>query len=198
MVHNWTGAHWYLTTNHGSPVRVGYADSAGSATDSSKLPLSGGTINGSITVYGNYATSGEIYTGYQFKCGSGSDTPYLNNPYGADHWRAAGSAWFTYGPVGSTNFFSTSRRSVKTQIESFSRSALDLINTVDVVEYRYKNDLNNKRIGFIAEDTIEELATQSHDQMDLNSSIGLLIKAVQELSLENKELRNELTLLKTT
>lgn len=175
-----------------------YAVSAGSATDSSKLPLSGGTINGSLTVYGNYATTGEIYTGYQFKCGSGSDTPYLWNSYGTDHWRAAGSAWFTYTAVGSTNFFSTSRRAVKTQIQSFDRSAVELINTVDVVEYRYKNDLNNKRIGFIAEDTIEELATQSHDQMDINSSIGLLLKAVQELSSENKQLRIELNQLKTT
>lgn len=28
IVNNWTGAHWQLTTNHGSPVRVGYADNA--------------------------------------------------------------------------------------------------------------------------------------------------------------------------
>ncbi len=173
-----------------------YAVSAGSATDSSKLPLSGGTINGNLTVYGNYATSGEIYTGYQFKCGSGSDTPYLNNPYGADHFRAAGTAWFTYTAIGSTNFFSTSRRAVKTMITNFDRSATDLINSVNVVEFRYKNDLNNKRIGFIAEDTIEELATKQHDQMDLNSSIGLLLKAVQELSADNNLLKQEISLLK--
>jgi hypothetical protein len=152
--------------------------------------------SGPVTINTNLATTGETYTGSQFKCGSGSDNPYLNNPYGADHWRAAGSAWFTYGPVGSTNFFSTSRRAVKTQIQNFDRSAVELIESVNVVEYRYKNDLNNKRIGFIAEDTIQEIATVNHDQMDINSSIGLLLKAVQELSLQNKSLRNELNELK--
>ena len=35
IVNNWTGSHWYLTSNHGSPVRVGYADSAGSASSAS-------------------------------------------------------------------------------------------------------------------------------------------------------------------
>jgi hypothetical protein len=162
-----------------------------------RLSLSGGTVNGNITVYGNYATSGEIYTGYQFKCGSGSDTPYLNNPYGADHFRAAGTAWFTYTAIGSTNFFSTSRRAVKTMINDFQKNAVSLIESINIVEFRYKNDLNNKRIGFIAEDTIEEVATKSHDQMDINSSIGLLFKAIQELSSENKILKEELQTLKT-
>ena len=31
-VNNWDGTYWYQTTNHGAPVRVGYADVAGSAT----------------------------------------------------------------------------------------------------------------------------------------------------------------------
>lgn len=154
--------------------------------------------SGTVTINAYVATTGETYTGLWFKSGYGSDQPYLWNSYGTDHWRAAGSAWFTYTAVGSTNFFSTSRRAVKTQIQSFNRSAVELINTVDIVEYRYKNDLNNKRIGFIAEDTIAEIATESHDQMDINSSIGLLLKAVQELSSENKQIRIELNQLKTT
>lgn len=31
MTHSWTGSHWYLTVNHPSAVRVGYADYAASA-----------------------------------------------------------------------------------------------------------------------------------------------------------------------
>jgi len=43
MVHNWTGSHWYLTVNHPSPVRVGYADNSGttSQTNFSDLSITG-------------------------------------------------------------------------------------------------------------------------------------------------------------
>jgi hypothetical protein len=150
---------------------------------SSYLPLSGGTLSGNLTVYGNLATSGETYTGTYFKAGAGANEPYLWNPYGGDHWRATASAWYTYIGVGSTNFFSTSLRSSKTNIVPFTRSALDIINSVDVVEFNYKTDLENKRIGFIADDTVQELSTKNHNQMDINSSIGVLMKAIQEQQL---------------
>ncbi len=144
------------------------------------LPLSGGSLSGNLAIYGNLATSGETYTGTYFKAGSGANEPYLWNPYGGDHWRATASAWFTLIGVGSSNFFSTSLRSSKTNIIPFNRSALDIINGVNVVEFNYKTDLENKRIGFIADDTVQELSTKNHNQMDINSSIGVLIKAVQE------------------
>lgn len=58
IVNNWTGAHWQLTTNHGSPVRVGYADSAGSA----------GSASTATNVYNiNYALGNSHYwTGIQY------------------------------------------------------------------------------------------------------------------------------------
>ena len=51
------------------------------------------------------------------------------------------------------------------------------------------NDLDNKHIGFIAEDTPSELSTLNKNVMDTNSTIGVLIKAVQELSEEIKKLK---------
>jgi hypothetical protein len=186
-----TSALGYTPYNSSNPA--GYITSS---SLSSYLPLSGGTISGNLTVYGNSATSGETYTGTYFKAGAGANEPYLWNPYGGDHWRATASAWYTYIGVGSVNFFSTSLRSSKTNIVPFTRSALDIINSVDVVEFNYKTDLENKRIGFIADDTVQELATKNHNQMDLNSSIGVLIKAVQEQQALIVDLKAQIEALK--
>jgi len=54
------------------------------------------------------------------------------------------------------------------------------------------NDLNNIHIGFIAEKTPPELSTKNQNVMDSNSTIGVLIKAVQELTERIKELEAKL------
>lgn len=76
LVNNWDGTYWYITSNHGSPVRVGYADVAAIAARS-YLPTgwgdgmayhvgSGFTINsGDISDGGTYTvvnTSGSAIT----------------------------------------------------------------------------------------------------------------------------------------
>jgi hypothetical protein len=49
---NWTGTYWQLTSNHPSPVQVGYADSAGSAGSLTSMNISQFTNNsGYITGY---------------------------------------------------------------------------------------------------------------------------------------------------
>ena len=50
---NWTGSHWYITSNHPSPVRVGYADTAGSA------PANGGTSSNTNSIS---SATGGAYT----------------------------------------------------------------------------------------------------------------------------------------
>jgi len=89
-------------------------------------------------------------------------------------------------------FYQSSSRTLKTNIEKLEISGLDLLSQVNVVKFNYLNDLENKRIGFIAEDTPIELSTKEQNVMDTNSSIGLLIKAVQELSDKVKELESRL------
>jgi len=67
---------------------------------------------------------------------------------------------------------------------------LDIINKTDIVEFNYKDDLDKEyKVGFIADDTDSILSGVNKDHMDSGNSIGLLIKAMQELSNENKELR---------
>jgi|GEM_PF-2160477 len=56
LVNNWDGTYWNITSNHGAPARVGYADSAGTATNwagsgalDNYLLKSGGTLTGPLT-----------------------------------------------------------------------------------------------------------------------------------------------------
>lgn len=90
---------------------------------------------------------------------------------------------------------SSSSRAKKTEIEDYADKALDIINGTKIVSFKYKADLNRERCyrhyGFIADDTAEELATPYHDVMDYGNCIGILMKAVQELSDEIKKLKGE-------
>ena len=96
------------------------------------------------------------------------------------------------GNTTSNAFYQSSSRTLKTNIEQLEISGLDLLSQVNVVKFNYLNDLDNKRIGFIAEDTPIELSTKEQNVMDTNSTIGILIKAVQELTDKVKELESKL------
>lgn len=88
-------------------------------------------------------------------------------------------------------FYQSSSRLLKTDINPYKESALDILKRTNIVSFYYKTDLGNRRIGFIAEDTPEELSTKDKNVMDANSTIGLLIKAVQELEARIKQLEDE-------
>jgi len=95
------------------------------------------------------------------------------------------------GQLVATGFYQTSSRELKTNISPFVRSALDIIRDVTVVSFNYKTDIINKHIGFIAEDTPEELSTRNKNVMDSNNTIGVLLKAVQELEARIKQLESK-------
>ena len=77
-----------------------------------------------------------------------------------------------------------SSRKYKKDILDYKESALDKINQINIVSFKFNSDDDNtdRHIGFIAEDTPEELAGSEHNRMDLNNCVGMLLKAVQELS----------------
>ena len=95
------------------------------------------------------------------------------------------------GQLVATGFYQASSRALKTNINPFTKSALDIIREVAVVSFNYKTDIINKHIGFIAEDTPEELSTRNKNVMDSNNTIGLLLKAVQELEARIKQLESK-------
>ena len=92
--------------------------------------------------------------------------------------------------ISAGGFYQTSSKTLKTSIIDYNESALDIINKINVVSFYYKADVKNKRIGFIAEDSPEEVATIDHNVMDTNSTVGLLLKAIQQLEARIKVLEN--------
>lgn len=89
-------------------------------------------------------------------------------------------------------FYQLSLLKYKKNIVDFSKSALDILKKVNIVSFEYKND-DMTHIGFIADNAPNEVSGKNHDCMDINSCIGLLIKAVQEQQTEIENLRRLLS-----
>lgn len=84
----------------------------------------------------------------------------------------------------------TSAREKKNVMGDYIGSALSLLNRTKIVEFSYKVDkTNTPHIGFIADDTPVELSGLKQDSMVVGDCIGVLIKAVQELSAEINRLK---------
>lgn len=109
-------------------------------------------------------------------------------------WYGNGSQWFSYGSIGSAYFFGTSTREVKKNIEPFNKSAVDLIKQTEIVSYKYEGETNYTdlvKIGFIAEETPSEMSSSDNDEMVINSTICVAMKAIQELDEKIKNLQNK-------
>ena len=92
------------------------------------------------------------------------------------------------------SFIANSARSLKTDIKPTKYNAVDEINKIKVVDFYFKSDSKkeNPKVGFIADDTDPIFSTKEKNSMDLYNTCGMLLKAVQELSAENKELRKRI------
>ena len=100
-----------------------------------------------------------------------------------------GSVWYSpNGGIGSPNFFPTSSRQLKYDIQPFTKSALDILNSTQIVSYEFDIDgmEETTKYGFIAEDTAEELTGPNHDKIIISSSLGVILKALQELDAKLK------------
>jgi len=109
-------------------------------------------------------------------------------------WYGNSGSWFSYGSIGSAYFFGTSSREVKKNIEPFTKSGLELIKQTEIVSFKYEAETvytDLVKIGFIAEETPEEMSSKDHDQMVINSTICVAMKAIQELDIKIKNLQNK-------
>ena len=87
------------------------------------------------------------------------------------------------GTITATDITIVSSKEAKENIKTSELSALDLINGINIVDYIYKMDPKAiPHIGFIAENTDPLLSTPKKNRMDYTNCIGVLLKAVQELS----------------
>ncbi|HET6872155.1 MAG TPA: tail fiber domain-containing protein, partial [Sporolactobacillaceae bacterium] len=104
------------------------------------------------------------------------------------------------GGVTATSFNTSSTEEIKTDIQSFSDSALDVINNTDLYNYRLHADNRQKHNGFknkrrygliIGEGykTPKQFLAAEGDSVDLYNVITHALKAIQELSKEINELK---------
>ena len=96
------------------------------------------------------------------------------------------------GDISCLSVTTTSARAKKKNIVHSERNAVEEINKIDIVDFFYKEDINNldQKVGFIADDTDAIFSTRFQDKMDISNCIGMLLKAVQELSAEIKKLKS--------
>ena len=99
---------------------------------------------------------------------------------------------------------SVSDKRFKTNIKPTKVKAVDLLNKIEIVEFNWKKDNKFEKIGAIAQQVQSvEASLVVHDMDDKQTyndylrinyydTIPYLIKAVQELSQQNKELKNKL------
>ena len=104
--------------------------------------------------------------------------------YGPNGW-IGDSAWYTYGAVGAAYFYGTSTRDVKKDIVLYEANATQIIRDTEIITYNYDLDdekmSSYKKIGFIAEDTSEDMASAEHDKMEIPATLAVAMKAIQEL-----------------
>jgi len=87
------------------------------------------------------------------------------------------------GALYAPSFQIASARVMKENIAAFTQKATDLLNSIDVVSFNYRKDKKKEvHVGFIADDTDKVLSGPEQAFMDVNNTLGVLIKGFQELS----------------
>ena len=146
--------------------------------------------SGDSPTFATITANGQVYAATNIR-NTGGVRGMLSGVY---FYNNSSSQWYSNGGIGAGggNFFVASTREVKKNIEPFTKSALDIINDTDIVSFEFEEtELQGEtHIGFIAEDTREELATSAHDQMVVPSTLGILLKALQELDEKLQILEN--------
>jgi hypothetical protein len=113
-----------------------------------------------------------------------------------NEYAALSGATFT-GAISAPSFTATSSVNAKKNIKAFKKSALGIIKKVNIVSFKYKKSEDPiPQVGFIAEDTDPLLSGEDQKGMRINTAIGLLLKAVQELNAKIEMLEKNFTKLK--
>lgn len=104
-----------------------------------------------------------------------------------------------YYNIKASTFLNASSRDLKTNIVETKINALEILETLTVVDYDLKKDVLegvvNPQTGFIAEDS-PEISDAEGKSIDSYKLATLNTKAIQELNAENKSLKQELQQIK--
>lgn len=114
----------------------------------------------------------------------------------ANFWGTGSGTTIDSQGITTPNVTQTSLESIKKNISKFDKNATDIINNSDIYEYNLKpdEDTDKKIIGFVIGDnykTPSEVIDKNGQAVSLYSAIGILWKAVQELSARVEQLEKE-------
>lgn len=112
------------------------------------------------------------------------------------HSASADGTQVSASGIRTPNLTQTSLESIKKNINKFTKNATDIINNSDIYEYNLKSDKDKdkKLIGFVIGEnykTPDEVIDKNGQAVSLYSAIGILWKAVQELSARVEQLEKE-------
>lgn len=213
IVNNWTGSHWRLTTNHGSPVRVGYSDDTGAINSAvgSSYYWSGiqyfETNNGGSAVNNSNSAKLEAYSSsnntafmsfhrggyYAVNFGLDNDNVMRIGGWsaGANRWQLDMSGNMTV--AGDVTAYSDAR--VKENIITVDNALTKVLSLRGVYYNRIDSDDKKTKIGVIAQETllvVPEVVNQDNDGMfnvSYGNLAGLFIEAIKEQQKEIEELK---------
>lgn len=150
------------------------------------------------------STSSSVFSyiqpiGAGFVNGSGSHAIYImadDSISMIDIYDSNGTTSLAGAGITTPKLTQTSLESIKKNITKFAKNATDIINNSDIYEYNLKSDADTdkKMIGFIIGDnykTPDEVIDKNGQAVSLYSAIGILWKAVQELSARVEQLEKE-------
>jgi hypothetical protein len=147
---------------------------------------------GSGAVYGQLTGSQYLFTYGRYYTAGDQGKGITSNV--APVWQGFGFGWATDAALGGVYFYETSLRETKKEIEPFTKSAMDIINRTEIVSYKMDSGSHDDTtlIGFIAENTPVEIATEQQDKMHNSNTLGVILKAIQEIddriiALQNKK-----------
>jgi len=137
--------------------------------------------SGASVTFANPTTTGTFYAGSRFYM-PGNAYLGIAGSYGPV-WFGFGFGWANNAGLGAAYFFNSSTRGMKKDIEPYTDSATEIINSTEIVTYDMESGEHKEIpfIGFIAENTREELSTPKHDSMDTSNTLGVILKAIQEI-----------------
>ena len=213
IVNNWTGTHWRFTSNHGSPVRVGYADDTGSIGSAvgNAYYWSGiqyfETNNGGSAVNNSNSAKLQAYSssnntafmsfhrGGYYAINMGLDN---DNVFRIGGWSASGNRFQmdmsgNLTMAGDITAYSDSR--VKENIATIENALSKVLALRGVSYNRIDSDDKKTKIGVIAQETlpiVPEVVNQDNDGMynvSYGNLAGLFIEAIKEQQKEIEELK---------
>lgn len=126
----------------------------------------------------------------------GKGSLQMPNDAHANFWGTGSGTTIDSQGITTPKLTQTSLESIKKNISKFTKNATDIINNADIYEYNLKSDKDEdkKMIGFIIGDkykTPDEVISKEGQAVELYSAIGILWKAVQELSARVEQLEKE-------